>query len=409
METFMKYDFNRICDRKNSNCIKWDFVQYIFGHDDVIPMWVADMDFPVAPPIVEALKRRAEHEFYGYTAAGAEIIQSVVDRIWNKYAWKIKPEWIVFTPGVVPALNVAVRTLAHPGDEIILQEPVYYPFFPAVTSSGCQVANNQLKLINGRYEMDYEDLEHQFQARIGMLPVPGRIKAIMLCNPHNPVGRLWSREELIRLGEIAVNHGVVVISDEIHCELLYKGHQHTPFASISEPFEHNSITCMSPSKTFNLAGLEISSIIIPDEKLRHLFTNTMTGIVPHPNLFGYTALEAAYRSGDEWLDQLLDYLQGNLDFLLKYFADRIPEIKVIKPQGTYLVWLDCRKLRMDDMTLRSFMRDKVKVGLDDGFLFGSGGSGFQRMNIACPRPVLEEALRRIGKTLKAAAGRDSAL
>jgi len=391
----MKYDFNQICDRKNTNCFKWDFIQSIFGNDDVIPMWVADMDFPVATPIVEALKRRAEHEFYGYTKASTDVIQSVVDRMWDKYAWKIKPEWIVFTPGVVPALNITVRMLTHPGDEIILQEPVYYPFFPAVTFSGCQIVNNQLKLINGRYEMDYEDLEHQFHARIGMLPVPNRIKAIMLCNPHNPVGRLWSKEELTKLGDIAIKHGVVVISDEIHCELLFKDHQHTPFASISEEFEQNSIVCMSPSKTFNLAGLEVSSIIIPNKKLRHLFINTRTGILPEPNLFGYTALEAAYRFGDEWLDQLLDYLQGNLDFLLKYFANRIPKIKVIKPQGTYLIWLDCRDLGMDDMTLRNFMRDKAKVGFDDGFLFGSGGSGFQRMNIACPRPIIEEALIRI--------------
>lgn len=391
----MKYDFNQICDRKNTNCFKWDFIQSIFGNDDVIPMWVADMDFPVAKPIVEALKKRAEHEFYGYTKASANVIQSVVDRIWNKYAWKIKPEWVVFTPGVVSALNIIVRMLTHPGDEIILQEPVYYPFFPAVTFSGCQIVNNQLKLINGRYEMDYEDLEHQFHSRIGMFPVSGRIKAIMLCNPHNPVGRLWSKEELTRLGDIAIKHGVVVISDEIHCELLFKDHQHTPFASISEEFEQNSIVCMSPSKTFNLAGLEVSSIIIPNKKLRHLFINTRTGILPEPNLFGYTALEAAYRFGDEWLDQLLDYLQGNLDFLLKYFANRMPKIKVIKPQGTYLIWLDCRDLGMDDMTLRNFMRDKAKVGLDDGFLFGSGGSGFQRMNIACPRLILEEALIRI--------------
>ena len=391
----MKYDFNQICDRKNTNCFKWDFIQSIFGNADVIPMWVADMDFPVATPIVEALKRRAEHEFYGYTKASTDVIQSVVDRMWDKYAWKIKPEWVVFTPGVVPALNITVRMLTHPGDEIILQEPVYYPFFPAVTLSGCQIVNNQLKLINGRYEMDYEDMEHQFHARIGMLPVPNRIKAIMLCNPHNPVGRLWNKEELTKLGDIAIKHGVVVISDEIHCELLFKDHQHTPFASISEEFEQNSIVCMSPSKTFNLAGLEVSSIIIPNKKLRHLFINTRTGILPEPNLFGYTALEAAYRFGDEWLDQLLDYLQGNLDFLLKYFANRIPKIKVIKPQGTYLIWLDCRDLGMDDMTLRNFMRDKAKVGFDDGFLFGSGGSGFQRMNIACPRPILEEALIRI--------------
>lgn len=391
----MKYDFDQICDRKNTNCAKWDSIQSIFEHDDVIPMWVADMDFPVAPPIVEALKRRVEHEFYGYTTASAGVIQAVVDRMRNKYAWKIKPEWVVFTPGVIPALHIAVRILTHPGDEIILQEPVYYPFFPAVTSSGCQIVNNQLQLINGRYEMDYEDLEHQFHARIGMVPVPSLIKAIMLCNPHNPVGRLWSKEELTKLGEITIKHGAVVISDEIHCELLFKGHQHTPFASISEEFEQNSIVCMSPSKTFNLAGLSISSIIIPNKKLRHLFINTRAGILPNPNLFGYTAIEAAYRFGDEWLYQLLDYLQGNLDFLLKYFAHRISRIKVIKPQGTYLVWLDCRGLGMDDMTLRSFMRDKAKVGFNDGFLFGSGGSGFERMNIACPRPILEDALRRI--------------
>lgn len=391
----MKYDFDLICDRQNTSCVKWDYSQPIFGHDDVIPMWVADMDFPVAPPIVESLKRRAEHEFYGYTNAGADVVQSVVDRMWNKFAWRIKPEWIVFTPGVVPALNVAVRALTHPGDEIILQEPVYYPFFPAITSSGCQIVNNPLNLINGCYEMDFENLEQLFQSGVGMLPVPRRIKAIMFCNPHNPVGRLWSREELIRMGEIIIKHGAVIISDEIHCELLYKGHKHTPFASISEEFEQNSIVCMSPSKTFNLAGLQASSIIIPNKRLRRLFNDTRAGILPTPNLFGYSALEAAYRFGDEWLKQLLDYLQGNLDYLLKYFKQRICRIKVIKPQATYLVWLDCRDLGLDDMTLRSFMRDKAKVGLDDGFLFGEGGSGFQRMNIACPCSILEEALGRL--------------
>jgi cystathionine beta-lyase len=391
----MKYDFNQVCDRRKKDCIKWDFVEYLFGHDDVLPMWVADMDFPVAAPIVEALKKRVEHEFYGYTAAGTGVIQSVIDRMWNKYAWKIKPEWIVFTPGIVSALNIAVRALTHPGDEIVLQEPVYYPFFPAITSGGCQIANNQLKLINGRYEMDFKDLDHLFQDRDSIIPVHHRIKAIMLCNPHNPVGRVWGSEELTRLGEIALKHGIVVISDEIHCELLFKGHRHTPFASISGAFEQNSITCMSPSKTFNLAGLEVSAIIIPDEKLRRLFSDTRSGIVPEPNLFGFAAMEAAYKYGDEWLGQLQDYLQGNLEFLLKYFTERITKIKVVKPQGTYLVWLDCRDLGMDDMTLRSFMRDKVKVGLDDGFLFGTGGSGFQRINIACPRALLEEALRRL--------------
>ena len=391
----MKYDFDQVCDRKNTDCAKWDSVQSIFGCEDVIPMWVADMDFPVAPPIVEALKKRAEHAFYGYTMPGAGVVQAVVDRMQRKFDWRIKPEWVVFTPGVVPALNVAVRMLTRPGDEVIIQEPVYYPFFPAVTSSGCQISTNELNLINGHYEMDFEDLENQFKPKAGMRPIPSRAKAIILCNPHNPVGRLWNKEELTRLGEMAIRHGVVVISDEIHCELLFKGHQHTPFASISKEFEQNSIVCMAPSKTFNLAGLEVSSIIIPNKKLRNDFAKTRAGLLPGPNLFGYVAMEAAYRLGDEWLEQLLEYLQGNLDFLMNFFTARIPRIKVIKPEGTYLIWLDCRDLGMDKMELKMFMRNKARVGLDDGYLFGSGGSGFERMNIACPRAILEEALMRI--------------
>jgi cystathionine beta-lyase len=391
----MQYNFDQVCDRRNTDCAKWDFVQSIFGREDVIPMWVADMDFPVAPQIVEALKKRAEHPFYGYTSPGPGIVEAVVDRMQRKFNWTIKPEWVVFTPGVVPALNIAIRTLTHPGDEVILQEPVYYPFFPAVTSSGCRIASNELRLVNGRYEMDYEGMERLFQNKVGMLPVPGRVKAVMLCNPHNPVGRLWSGEELIRFGEIALRHGAVVISDEIHCELLFKGYKHTPFASISDEFAQNSIVCMAPSKTFNLAGLEASSIIIPNKTLRREFARTREGILPMPNLFGYTALEAAYRFGDEWLDELLEYLQGNLDFVLKYFAEKIPKIKIIEPQGTYLIWLDCRDLGMNDMDLRTFMRERAKVGFDDGFLFGSGGSGFERMNIACPRAILEEALNKI--------------
>jgi cysteine-S-conjugate beta-lyase len=391
----MQYDFDQVCDRQNTNCVKWDSAQYIFGKNDVIPMWVADMDFPVAQPIVDALKKRAEHPYYGYTQPGPGITEVIVERLQRKFNWAIKPEWIVFTPGVVPALNVAIRSLTHPGDEVILQEPVYYPFFPAVTSSGCQIVNNGLKRIDDRYEMDFEDLESKFMPRMGMVPISRRIKALVLCNPHNPVGRLWNREELTRMGEIAIRHGVTVISDEIHCEILFKGHRHTPFASISEEFEQNCIVCMAPSKTFSLAGLEASSIIIPNKKLRHSFAGTRAGILPGPNLFGYTALEAAYRFGDEWLDQALDYLQGNLDYLLDFFAKKIPKVKVIPPQGTYLIWLDFTALGMDDLTLRQFMREKARVGLDDGFLFGKGGSGFQRMNIACPRYMLTEALTRI--------------
>ncbi|MCE7698800.1 MAG: pyridoxal phosphate-dependent aminotransferase [Methanobacterium paludis] len=391
----MKYDFDMICNRKNTDCFKWDGVHEIFGRDDLIPMWVADMDFPVAQPIIDAIKKRAEHPFYGYTQPGPVVIDAVVERMKQKFNWEIQPEWIVFTPGVIPALHVAIRSLTHPGDSVVLQKPVYYPFFPAVIKSGCQIINNNLKLVDGRYEMDYEDLEDKFISKPWPSQSSERIKAMIICNPHNPVGRLWKKEEIIRAGEIAIKNGVVIISDEIHCEILFKGNKHTPFASISKEFEQNSIVCMAPSKTFNLAGLEVSTIIIPNKKLRNDFISTQSGIVPCPNLFGYTALEAAYRSADDWLEQVLDYLQENLDFLVDYIDKKIQGIKVIKPQGTYLIWLDCRELGMNGLELRDFMRDKAKVGLDDGFIFGDAGDGFVRMNIACPRPILGEALKRI--------------
>jgi cystathionine beta-lyase len=395
----MKYDFDKVYNRKNTDCSKWDCVKSVFGHDDILPLWVADMDFPAAQPIVEALKKRAEHPFYGYTRPGSKVLEAVADRLQRKFGWKIDPEWVVFTPGVIPALNIAVRTFTRPGDEVILQQPVYFPFFGAVTSSGCQIMNNPLKLINGRYEMDFEDLKKKFEPKAGMHPSPSRAKAIIMCNPHNPIGRLWTKEEQTRLGEIVIRSGGLVIADEIHCEILFKGFKHTPFGSISEEFAQNSIVCMSPSKTFSLAGLEVSSIIIPNKKLRKDFANMRTGLVPEPNLFGYAAMEAAYRHGDEWLEQILDYLQANLEFMLDYFEQRIPRIKVIKPQGSYLVWLDCRALNMDNEELKLFMREKAKVGFDDGYVFGEGGGGFERINIACPRTILEEALSRIEKAV----------
>ena len=395
----MKYDFNLVCDRTGTNCSKWDAVKEVFGRDDVIPMWVADMDFPTANPIVEALQKRAGHEFYGYTKISPTLIEAIVDRVQRIYSWKVQPEWIVFTPGVIPALSVAVRAVTHPGDEVILQEPVYFPFFHVVTLNGCRIVNNGLNLIRGRYQMDYKDLEHKFHPEMGLHDAHSRIKAMILCNPQNPIGRLWSKEEITRAGEIIIKHGAVMISDEIHCEILYHGYKHTPFAAISEEFAQNSIVCMAPSKTFNLAGLHASSIIIPNKKLRDSFIDQMSGIVPGPNVFGLVAMEAAYRYGDEWLAQLLDYIAGNLKITIEYFSKRISKIKVIKPQGTYLVWLDCRKLGMDNQKLKSFMRDKARVGFNDGFLFGAAGSGFERMNIACPRMLLKEALARIEKAV----------
>jgi cystathionine beta-lyase len=396
----MKYDFDTVFDRSHTDSAKWGALKAVFGREDIIPMWVADMDFPTAQPITAALKKRAGHPFYGYAMPGPGLTEAVVARMKHKFDWRIKPEWVVFTPGIIPALNTAVRALARPGDEIILQEPVYYPFFGVVKGSGCHIAHNQLRLARGRYTMDFADLEARFKPE-GRWADHTRVKAVILCNPHNPIGRVWRREELTRLGEIVIGHGAIVISDEIHSELLYKGYRHVPFATISAEFAQNSIVCLAPSKTFNLPGLEASSIIIPNKKLRDNFNDAREGMVPGVNIFGLTAMEAAYRYGDEWLEQLLDYLQGNLEITLTRFKERIPRIKVIKPQGTYLLWIDCRGLGLDDRELQKFMREQAGVGFDDGFMFGEGGSGFQRMNIACPRSILKEALKRIEKAVKA--------
>jgi len=394
-ETKMKYDFNRVINRSNTDCAKWDAVESVFGSRDVLPMWVADMDFPIARPITEALRERTRHEVYGYTRPGLSLIEAVVNRMQLKYHWKVEPEWIVFTPGVIPALHVAVRAFTHPGDDIIIQGPVYYPFWSAITNNGCLVTNNPLDLIDGHYEVNFDDLERKFGPKAGIIPSPSRVKMMILCSPHNPVGRVWAREELIRMGEIAIKNDAVMVSDEVHCELLFRGSKHIPFASISEEFEQHSVVCMAASKTFNLAGLAASTIIIPNTKLRDTFNNARAGILPRPNVFALKALEVAYRDGDEWLEQLLDYLQGNLEFLMEYFNKRVPRIRVIRPEGTYLVWLDCRQLGMEPMSLRTFIREKARVGLDDGYLFGPSGAGFQRINIACPRATLEEALKRI--------------
>lgn len=395
----MKYDFDRVISRAGTNSAKWDAVKMLFGSDDVIPMWVADMDFPTAQPIVEALQKRVAHPFYGYSMNNKELSEAVCDRVMRKYGWRIEPDWIVYTPGVVSALTAAVKALTHPGDEIILQEPVYYPFFSAVKANGCHINNNPLRFVNGQYEMDFNDLKSKFEAKGGMGRGASRARAIILCNPHNPIGRLWGTDDLTKVGEIVIGNGATVISDEIHCELLFKGYKHVPFGSLSRDFEQHSIVCMAPSKTFNLAGLAASSIIIPDRKLREQFRQAQEGMVHGPALFGLVAMEAAYRYGDEWLEQLLEYLQGNLDFTLDYFKEKIPRIVPIKPQGTYLLWLDCRALGLDDKALSVFMKEKAKVGFDDGSMFGEGGSGFERMNIACPRSILKEALQRIEKAV----------
>ncbi len=394
------YDFDKVIPRKNTDCAKWDAASFLFGSEEVIPMWVADMDFPIARPITEALRKRTEHEIYGYSLPEpASTLAAVTERMKKNYNWEVKPEWIVFTPGVVPALYSIIRSLTAPGDSVIHQDPVYYPFWSAIEDNGCQVLNNPLQLKGGKYRIDFDHLKTLFRPRVRMTPLAQRVRAMILCNPHNPVGRVWTKEELVRMGEIIIGNGAIMISDEIHCELLFKGQEHIPFAKLSEEFAQNSITCIAPSKTFNLAGLEASVLIIPNRSLRSRFSAIRKGFLPSVNIFGLVAMEAAFRNGDVWLDQLLVYLQGNLDFLVDYFQQKIPRIKVIKPEGTYLVWLDCRDLGMNAAELETFMNSEAKVGLDHGIAFGPGGEGFERINIACPRSILEQALQRIEKAV----------
>lgn len=392
----MKYDFDKLENRKNTSCLKWDMLENIFGCDDLIPMWIADMDFPSAQPIIDAIKKRAEHPFFGYTHPPETLVNTIVERIKNKFNWEINPEWIVFVPGVISGLNIAVRTLTQPGDGIILQEPCYHQFFPVVKNSGCQIVNNPLKLNNGKYEIDFKNLKEIFNHKKGHIPYFKPIKSIIFCNPSNPTGRVWKKEEIEKLGNIAIKNNLIVIADEIHSEILLKKNEHTSFGSLSKKFEENCIVCISPSKTFNLSGIHISSIIIPNERIRQDFIATMNGIVPSPDIFAYVALEAGFKHGDDWLEQVLEYLEGNLTLLEKYFK-KIKGMSPIIPEGTYLVWIDCKDLGMNNEKLNEFFKKKAKVGLEDGSLFGVNGEGFMRMNIAIPRPLLKEALERIKK------------
>ena len=386
----MKYNFDEVIDRTNYHSVKWDDLETTFGAvpKDVLPMWVADMEFRSPQPVIEAIKKAAEHGIYGYTSRPDSYYQAIIDWMERRHSWKVKKDWLAFSPGVVPALSFIIRAFTQPGDKVVDQPPVYYPFFRVIENNGCRVVNNPLKFSNKKYFIDWEDLERKID--------DPRVKLLILCSPHNPVGRVWQKEELIILGEICLKHNIIVVSDEIHADILFKGYKHTPFASISPAFAHHSITCTAPSKTFNLAGLQTSTIIIPNKKYYKIYNNILDSLaLDENNVFGLVALEAAYRDGEEWLEQLLAYLNENLEFLMKYFRERIPKIKVIKPEGTYLVWLDCRQLGLSTKDLNNFMINKAGVALDGGDWFGTEGKGFMRINIACPRSFLEECLKRI--------------
>ena len=385
------YNFDSIIDRRNTGCMKWDGLNKLFGRDDIIPLWVADMDFPSAEPIKKALVSRAEHNVFGYTFTSDEYYEAVIGWMKRRHNWHIERDWIVYTPGVVPALSYAIRAFTEPGDKVILQSPVYHPFYSTIEENGRVIVKNPLKLVDGKYYMDYEDLEDKIDSKTKML---------ILCSPHNPVGRVWKEEELKKLADICIKNNIMVVSDEIHFDIVYSNNKHIVFGRISEEIMNNSIVLTAPSKTFNIAGLQVSNVIISNEELRRRYNKELSkDHIGRPNVFGAEALIAAYNYSEDWLDELLIYLEGNRDFFINYVNEKIPKLKAIKPEGTYLIWVDCSGLNKDSEQLRDFFVNKCKVALNSGIMFGEEGKTFMRFNIGCSRSVLEEALNRIEKAI----------
>ncbi|MFD0715190.1 MalY/PatB family protein [Paenibacillus sp. GCM10027626] len=386
------YNFDERIERKGTASYKWDQSEKLFSNKDVLPLWVADMDFPAPREVVEAIVERAKQGIYGYTVHTEGYYAAVKGWLSRRHGWEVQKEWILSTPGIVPALSMLVLALSEPGDGIILQSPVYYPFYEVIRKNGRTVVDNALILKDGRYEMDYELLEEQAKAGAKML---------LLCSPHNPGGRVWTRKELERAGEICLRHNVLVVADEIHHDLVFKGHRHTPFASISPELADITVTCMAPSKTFNLAGLQAALTVIPNEELRTKYHRQLTTLSLHmESYFGLTAVESSYTYGEEWLEQLLEYVEGNLNLLIDYVSAHIPEITPIRPEGTYLAWLDCRAISEDPAELKKLMFEQAGVAFSEGSVFGKQGAGYLRVNLACPRAILQEALERFAKAVR---------
>ncbi|RDY29133.1 pyridoxal phosphate-dependent aminotransferase [Romboutsia weinsteinii] len=383
----MTYNFDTVIDRSNNFSAKWSEMDKKYGSNDLLPMWVADMDFKAAPCIIDALKERLEQGIYGYTTRPDSYNQSIVNWASRRYNWNIKSDWLIFSPGVVPTISLVIQEMTSKNDKIMIQEPVYSPFNSVVKDNSRELVISPLKkLEDGSYIMDYEDIESKIEG----------VKFFILCNPHNPAGRVWSKDELKKLGDICLKHNVKVISDEIHSDIILKGHKHTPFASISKEFEQNTITCMAPTKTFNIAGLQMSYAIVPNEEDFKIIDSAFTRIdIRRNNSFSLVATEAAYNQGEEWLEDFLTYLEGNIDFAIKYIEENMPKLKVKKPEGTYLLWVDFSEIGLTDEELAKVLVEKGKVALNNGTSFGMGGNGYQRINLACPRSMVEEALNRI--------------
>ncbi len=384
----MKYDFDKVTDRRGTNSLKYDFAVERGKPKGILPLWVADMDFPVAEEITQGLKRAVNHGIYGYSEAKDSYFQAVADWMSRYHGWEVQKEWLVKTPGVVFAIAAAIRAFTKEGDGVLIQNPVYYPFREVIEDNDRRLVDNTLVEENGGYTMDLEDFERKI--------LENRVKLFILCNPHNPVGRVWTREELSAVAEICLKHGVLVISDEIHHDFVYPGYEHTVFATIDDRLKDVTITCTSPSKTFNLAGLQVSNIFIANEALRKQFCKEIarTGY-SQLNTLGLVACECAYRGGGEWLAELKQYLKGNLEYVREYLKEKLPKVHIVEPEGTYLLWLDFRELGLSGRELENLIVNQAGLWLDAGNIFGACGEGFERVNIACPRAILKEALDRL--------------
>ena len=386
-------DFDKIVERRNTDCLKFDAAVRRGYPADILPLWVADMDFPTAQPVLEALHQRINHGVFGYTEADPDRFFSVLQGWFlAQHQWEIQKEWLLQTPGVVFALAMAVKAYTQPGDAVLIQQPVYYPFTEVILDNGRRRVSNDLVLRGGRYEIDFADFEEKI--------VANHVKLFLLCSPHNPVGRVWTKEELERIAEICRKHHVIVVADEIHEDFVWSGHPHIPFASLGEEAANYSVTCTSPSKTFNLAGLQVSNIFIPNFELRRKLKHEINAAgYSQLNTLGLTACEAAYRDGLPWLEELKAYLRQNIEYTRTFLRQNLPQVRLIEPEGTYLLWLDFRNLGLSNTALEELIIKKAGLWLDSGAIFGAAGKGFQRINVACPRAVLAEALQRIAKAI----------
>lgn len=387
----MKYNFDEIIHREGTNCVKYDMREKFFGNENVMPLWVADMDFASPNFVRQAIIERAMHPIYGYTFIPEGLYISIINWMQRRHGWSVKKDWISLTPGIVPALNMAVLANTRPGDKIIVQPPVYFPFFSAVKNNDRRLVYNQLKEKNGSYQMDLKDLRQKCDKKTKML---------LLCHPQNPIGCVWKKDVLEELVHICEKNNITIVSDEIHSDLMLNKSKHIPLASLSETAAKISITTIAPSKTFNLAGMASSALIIPDPELKKLMDKVIDQVhIGMGNLFGLTAMQVAYEKGDDWLNQLLEYLEGNLELMKVFFTQRIPQIKLYIPESTYMIWLDFRELGLTKKQLTDFVIQKAGLGLNDGHSFGPGGNGFQRMNFALPRAQLLKALEQLEKAV----------